>query len=284
MLRKIARMILFIEHRESSMKPRLLSLIVFLVLGVSFAQGSISGTVSASDVTGFVVIACYADATVGCNESLSSTAELGSPNYQLENLTAGQYIIFLWRDTNKSGELEEDQDEVHYYAAGTEEVTLISPPAQNIDFNLVAVSAPNPLTGIGTRELVGSWSSHDYFGTYVDAGTGAYAGSANTGNGVIFNADGTYSMTDYYDLDGICQWFRSRGTYQVNDNLISIQTLENEMADCGKGFEPLANETRDYLWRFNESDNGVRLELLPAQNYRDERDWFYANSYSRVIE
>jgi hypothetical protein len=266
------------------MKPRLLSLIIYLVLGVSFAQGTISGTVSVSDVTGFVIIACYADATVGCNESLSSVTELSNSSYQLGNLTAGQYIVFLWRDTNNSGELEEDQDEVHYYAAGNEEVTLISPPAQNIDFNLVAASAPNPLTSTGTQELVGSWSSHDYFGTYVDAGTGAYAGDANTGNGVIFNADGTYSMMDYFNLDGICQWFRSEGNYQVNDNLISIQTLENEMSDCGKGFEPQANETREYLWRFEQTDNGVRLQLLGVKQYRDERDWFYANSYSRVTE
>jgi uncharacterized lipoprotein NlpE involved in copper resistance len=263
---------------------RLLSLITCLVIGISFAQGTISGTVSASDVTGFVVIACYADATVGCNESLSSVTELSGPGYQLGNLSAGQYIVFLWRDTNNSGELEEDQDEVHYYAADNEEVTLISPPAQNIDFNLVSAAAPTPAASANTQELVGSWSTLDYFGTYVDAGTGAYAGSANTGNGVIFNADGTYSMTDYYDLDGICQWFRSKGNYQVKDNLISIQTLENEMADCGDGFVPQASETRYYLWRFNQGDNGVRLELLPAKNYRDERDWFYANSYSRVIE
>ncbi len=133
------------------MKPSLLSLIVWLVIAMSFAQGSISGTVSANDVTGFVVIACYADATVGCNESLSSMTELNSPSYHLANLSAGQYIIFLWRDTNNSGELEEDQDEVHYYAASNEEVTLISPPAQNIDFNLGASSAPNPLTSTGTK-------------------------------------------------------------------------------------------------------------------------------------
>jgi uncharacterized lipoprotein NlpE involved in copper resistance len=266
------------------MKPRLLSLIVYIMFSVSLAQGSISGTVSASDVTGFVVIACYADATVGCNESLSSVTELSSPVYQLGNLTAGQYIVFLWRDTNNSGELEEDQDEVHYYAAGNEEVTLISPPAQNIDFNLVSAAAPTPAPSANTQELVGSWSTLDYFGTYVDASTGAYAGSANTGNGVIFNADGTYSMTDYYDLDGICQWFRSKGSYQVSDNLISIQTLEYEMSECGKAFEPLPNETRDYLWRFEQTDNGVKLELLDVKSYRDERDWFYANSYSRVIE
>jgi hypothetical protein len=210
--------------------------------------------------------------------------ELSSPSYQLGNLSAGQYVIFLWRDTNGSGELEEDQDEVYYYAAGTEEVTLISPPAQNIDFNLVGTSAPNPLASASTPELVGSWSNFDYYGDYVDAGTGAYEGSANTGNGVVFKADGTYTMTDYYNIDGNCNWFRSSGTYQVNDNLISIQTLGNEMSECGKGFEPQASETRYYLWRFNQGDNGVRLELLPTQNYRDERDWFYANSYSRVPE
>jgi hypothetical protein len=281
----LGKIVTIIFNAESYFtKPRLLSLIICLVIAMSFAQGTISGTVSASDVTGFVVIACYADATIGCNESLSSVTELSSPVYQLGNLSAGQYIVFLWRDTNNSGELEEDQDEVHYYAAGNEEVTLISPPAQNIDFNLVATSAPNPLTSTGTQELVGSWSSHDYFGTYVDAGTGAYAGDANTGNGVIFNADGTYSMMDYFNLDGICQWFRSSGTYQVNDNLISIQTLENEMSECGKAFETQPSETRYYLWRFNEGDYGVRLELLDVDKYRDERDWFYANGYSRVIE
>ena len=281
MLRKSVTIIC---KRSYVTKLRLLSLIVWLVISMSFAQGTISGTVSANDVTGFLVIACYADATVGCNESLSSVTELTSPSYQLANLLAGQYIVFLWRDTNNSGELEEDQDEVHYYAAGNEEVTLVSPPAQNIDFNLVDISAPNPLTSTGTQELVGSWSSYDFFGTYVDAGTGAYAGSANTGNGVIFNADGTYSMTDYYNLDLKCNWFRSKDTYQVNDNLISIQTLEYEMSECGQGFEPLPNETRDYLWRFEQTDNSVRLQLLGVKQYRDERDWFYANSYSRVSE
>lgn len=423
-----------------------MKLFVFLALSLFFpfmqAQGSIQGTISASEVSGFSVIACYADAEVGCNEALSSSTEItasgSSATYALENLSAGQYIIFLWRDSNANGELDEGQDEVAYYATGNEEVTLVSPPAQNINFNLggAAPTASSPVTtelvgswsdygylgnylngnktakldlassvarsfifnadgtytsliynenyddvlnsygpciwtrvagiyqvqdnalvtdirseesaicgldlktvkitkpferftwrseanGIGildiselssidesywnsgyayhlssdtassdnpltssvpsnNPDLIGSWSTSSYFGDYVNANTGAYEGDSQTAHGVTFNNDGTYNMVDYYNIDFDCKWFRLQGTYQVQAETIILQTQTYEISECGKTFVTQPNETREYLWRFMQYDDGVKLKLLPTYSYRDERDWFYANRYLSV--
>ncbi len=421
---------------------RLFNTVLSLLFSLTLAQGTISGTISASEVSGFTVIACYADAEVGCNEALSSSTEItttgSSGGYNLENLTAGQYIIFLWRDSNANSELDEGLDEVAYYATGNEEVTLVSPPAQNINFNLGgaaptasspvttelvgswsdygylgnylngnktakldlassvarsfifnadgtytsliynenyddvlnryglciwtrvvgiyqaqdnalvteirseenaicglelepveitkpieqfmwrsetngigildiselssvdesywssgyayhltsdAASSDNPLTSSASSpspDLVGSWSTSSYFGDYVDANTGAYAGDSQTAHGVTFNADGTYSMVDYYNIDFNCKWFRLQGTYQAQADKIILQTQTYEISECGKPFAAQPNETREYFWRFMQYDNGVKLELLPTSSYRDERDWFYANRYMSV--
>ena len=71
-----------------------MKLFVVLILGSlsTFAQpqGTIQGTIAANEVSGFSVIACYADAEVGCNESLSSLTQItvSGPlaSYSLENL------------------------------------------------------------------------------------------------------------------------------------------------------------------------------------------------------
>jgi hypothetical protein len=142
----------------------------------------------------------------------------------------------------------------------------------------------NPLTTnqSETQGILGSWSTSSYFGDYVDANTGAYAGDAQSAHGVTFNADGTYNMVDYYDLDSSCKWFKSKGTYTLQADRLMIQTLEYEISECGGAFIKQPNETRDYLWRFAQYEDGIKLELLGTASYRDEKDWFYANRYSRV--
>jgi hypothetical protein len=41
------------------------------------AQGTLSGELVAADVAGYVVIACFADAELGCDEARSGFAEIG---------------------------------------------------------------------------------------------------------------------------------------------------------------------------------------------------------------
>ena len=143
----------------------------------------------------------------------------------------------------------------------------------------------NPLTNTApstNTDLVGSWSTTSYFGDYVDANTGAYAGDSQTAHGVTFNNDGTYHMVDYYNIDFNCKWFKLQGTYQVQAEKIILQTQNYEISECGKPFVAQPNETREYLWRFMQYDDGVKLELLPVYSYRDDKDWFYANRYMSV--
>jgi hypothetical protein len=60
----------FASLREAQM-ARFIVLVLSLLFPLVFAQGTIQGTISASEASGFTVIACYANAEVGCNESLS---------------------------------------------------------------------------------------------------------------------------------------------------------------------------------------------------------------------
>jgi uncharacterized protein (DUF2141 family) len=274
------------------MKPILVKYLVTLSIFIatfSLAQGTIQGTISVNEVSGFSVIACYADAQVGCNESLSSLTQIStsgtSASYSLENLSAGQYLIFLWRDTNGSGELEEDQDEITYYAAGNEEVTLVSPPAQNINFNL-DVAAPTA-SSLATPELLGSWSDYGYLGNYLTGNTTAKLDflEASQAHSFIFNADSTYSSLTYtLHYDEIlnryiaCTWTKINGTYALQGNKIITKVLTEEAADCGFEFKPvsaLTRATETFVWRFEQTDKGLGLGILDTAELStvDETSW-----------
>lgn len=277
---------------EADMKP-----FVFLVLTLLFslvqAQGTIQGTISASEVSGFSVIACYADAEVGCNESLSSMTQITttgtSSSYSVGNLTAGQYIIFLWRDSNGNGELEETQDEVYYYATNGEEVSLVSPPAQDISFALTGgnnplTTAPTTPTNSGTQgssnqSLIGSWSNYGYLGNYLNGNVTAKLDflDSSKAQSFIFNADGTYSSLDYnlmYDdyLDRYiaCLWTKVEGTYTLQGDRLITQIQKEEFAHCGNEFAPvdvLTRTTATFVWRFEQTENGTGLGLIDISEW-----------------
>jgi uncharacterized protein (DUF2141 family) len=269
---------------------------IYLVLGLlhplALAQGSIQGTISAAEVSGFMVIACYADAEVGCNESLSSLSEISAAgtgtSYNVGNLSAGQYIVFLWRDSNNSGELEEDQDEIFYYGTNGEEVTLVSPPAQNIDFNVSSTpSAVNPIanpvaTPVGSLDLTGSWSNYGYLGNYLDGNVTSKLDflESSKAQSFIFSADGTYSSLgydlvydDYLDRYIACLWTKVEGTYTVQGDRLITQIQNEEFARCGNEFAPvdaLTRTTATFVWRSEETQTGTGLGLLNISEWSED--------------
>jgi hypothetical protein len=277
-------------------------LVFSLLFPLVFAQGRVQGTISANEVSGFSVIACYADAEVGCNESLSSVTEITttgtSASYSLENLSAGQYIIFLWRDSNKSGELEEDQDEISYYATANEEVTLVSPPAQTIDFNVSSTTlAANPIANpianpTSSQDITGSWSNYGYLGNYLNGNVTANLDflDSSKAQSFIFNADGTYNSLDYnlmYDAYTgsyiACIWTRLNGTYVLQGDQIITTVLTEESARCGLEFAAMTITcpTRTFVWRFEQ--NGLGLLDTSELSTIDDTSWIsgYATHLSR---
>jgi uncharacterized protein (DUF2141 family) len=278
------------------------------VLPVAMAQGSIQGSITATEVNGFVVIACFADMELGCNEALSSSTEITalgrSATYAFENLIAGQYLIFLWRDSNANGELEDTQDEVHYYAVSGEEVSLVSPPASNINFTLTSTS--NPLTTTptnsgaqdlgnepsgnqpsGNQTLVGSWSNYGELGKYLTGNKTAKLDLASSvARTFVFNADGTYSSLTYNEnyndasnSYGPCVWTRVQGIYQTQDNALVTEIRSEEQAYCGlelKAVE-ITEPLEQFIWRTEENGLGLLdvTELLTV----DESYWMSGYAY-----
>jgi hypothetical protein len=121
---------------------------LMLLAPLVFAQSTISGTLYANDIQGFVIFACFFDAaTSDCNYDKSSYVKVNqNGSYSLESLETGDYIIIAWKDSNANGVLDEGQDEVAYYTDANGTPALIVPPASGIDLQVegLAVSQPDP--------------------------------------------------------------------------------------------------------------------------------------------
>ena len=108
--------------------------------------GSISGSLSMgpkSNVLGdTVIIACSlvdpTDVNSGCDESLSVRVELTDIGpatpvpYSVNNVAAGQYLIFAVADSDGDGQFDGDYDQLGVYPV-LSAAELVSPPATGID-------------------------------------------------------------------------------------------------------------------------------------------------------
>jgi hypothetical protein len=86
------------------------------------AQGALSGEIVAADVAGYVVIACFADAELGCDEARSGFAEVAGggtrADWVIEGLERGPFLVLGWRDVDGDGEAQEHELIVLSDAAG----------------------------------------------------------------------------------------------------------------------------------------------------------------------
>lgn len=127
------------------------SLVALLALAVPLplaaAQGSLSGTLFAPDVAGYVVIACLPDAVAGCDEAGSGVVEVAgsgpSAEWRIDGLTAGPFLLLAWRDADGDGEASDD--ELTVWLDGSGEPGLIPAPASGIALGPTAPPADAPL-------------------------------------------------------------------------------------------------------------------------------------------
>jgi hypothetical protein len=98
------------------------------------AQGALSGELVAADVAGYVVIACFADAELGCDEARSGFAEVAGGGtraaWAIDGLERGPFLVLGWRDVDGDGEAQEHELVVLRDAAG--EPRLITAPAAGL--------------------------------------------------------------------------------------------------------------------------------------------------------
>ncbi len=275
------------SHQEKTMKQLLF---ILLFLSSAFAQGSISGTLYAPDVKGFVVIGCLLDAvTQGCDEDKSLYMQItqggSSASFELE-APAGNYYLIAWRDTNGNNSMDHDgSDEVGFYSDSTSEPVLVSSPAANIDIRLNA-GASNPLgsqpeanptaAASPLGDLVGIWQiTRASGGDYENLTTG-YTFSMTSGYSALLKirADGSYLMEFYSSgVSSTCAFVssleQSAGTvtYQ-GDQLILQPAWHTIMLDncTSSGKQDMGTEPIVYTFKLRQEFDfyglrGAKLEL-----------------------
>jgi Lipocalin-like domain len=245
-------MILFLpQMRERYPQPvkvyKRLEMNKILLLGLvsasmTLAQGTISGTVYANNVKGVIVLACPLDATLqDCDFQKSQYTQIQqsgtSASYTVTNLEASQYLVLAWRDTNSSGNLEEGQDEIAFYATSDGQPSYLTPPMENIDLRLTVttVTAPahplaiNPLTSqpFENSSIVGTWENVGSSGIdFVDA-SGNYVGDGGgDADSFEFRADGSFTRASYTEscLYNSCLtvFQYDEGTYTLNGSQLTL--------------------------------------------------------------
>jgi hypothetical protein len=268
------------------------SLITLLVFStVAFGQSTISGTLYANNVIGFIIIGCLLDSsTQDCNYDQSPYTEITqsgtSSAYTLRDAPAGQYLIIAWKDTNANGNLDEDADEIGYYVSSDGQPGLITPPMQQVDIWVELQPMPAASQG-SSQHLVGSWSNYGNLSQYLNNTTTTQLNlESSVARTFVFNADGTYSSLfynenydDVTDSYGPCIWKRVRGIYQTQDNALVTEIQSEEFAVCGLELKPveITNPLEQFIWRIEEDGIGL-LDVTELQNV-DESYWTSGYAY-----
>jgi hypothetical protein len=279
------------------------SWLVFLafIVPLSLAQGSISGTLYASDVKGFIVIGCLLDLnTQDCDYDKSPYLEItqsgSSTSYTLPNAPAGNYLVIAWKDSNGNGLLEDDgSDEVGYYVDSSNDPALVTAPASNIDIRLTASGnnpltsqpANNPLASAPTQpaqntsplgDLVGIWQmTRASGGDYKNVNTG-FSFSMTSGFSTLLKirANGDYLMQFYSSgVASNCAFASSLEnsagtvTYQGNQLILQPEWHTLEVTDCDASTPDevdLGTEEIVYTFKLQEEFDynglrGIQMEL-----------------------
>jgi hypothetical protein len=251
----------------------------FLVLGmltvsITFAQGTISGTLYADDVSGFMIIGCLLDLTINdCDYDRSSymTVEQSgsSAAFTLDDAPDGQYLVIAWRDTNGNGQLEDDgSDELTYYTDVNGDPVIVTPPASGIALQLsqaVVEANANPLnqtpatSNAGTNLTPTGNFPAEYVGVWVD-NTAAYgfsitgggwtgnpqiltmSGAFNSGGRVLkISGDGSYT---FYEGDANADCFRtttSQGVVGIEGATFTLYPTAKHEAQADMGESKFSN-------------------------------------------
>jgi hypothetical protein len=259
-----------------------------LLIPLSYAQGSLSGTVYASEVAGITVLACYPN-DQGCDESLSGYVQITqsgtSAPFQINNLQAGQYLPAAWYDSNGDGVM--DQTELAVYMVNGQ-ATLVSVPAQDITLTFGQtqatatnpLSVPNPLntpTPLNTPnssvppELLGSWiiTLDSSSVGYVDPNSGSYAAPSGEWMGYTFKPDGSYEKTfliqsSLYNCTMKVFWYET-GIASYQGLVVSLAPSSNSMTsedNCSaeNNYEKtLPLESSNVSWQFGTDDYGLTV-------------------------
>ncbi len=191
--------------------------LLFAGVGPGLAQGALTGELEAPDVAGYVVIACFADVDVGCDEARSGYAAIEGGGsraaWRIDGLERGPFLVLGWLDANGDGEGQEDELLVLNDEAG--EPRLVTAPDDGLVLRAArpaaaptrrsvhAAGAAEPAAPSGRRprpaDWVGVWQEiRASGGDYRDLTTGnAFSMTSGFSTMLKLRADGSFLFQFY---------------------------------------------------------------------------------------
>jgi hypothetical protein len=252
-------------------------LVVTLLLAGStgHAQPTIGGELLAEEVRGYVLIACYADAVLGCDEARSAFVEISSSGtYVAWSIVVGSdgpFLLLAWRDANADGEAQDDELVVLLDADG--EPALVTAPAAGLVLRAPGAPAgagnargPDvaPAAGAVPSELVGVWQqTRASGGDYRDLVSGrTFAMTSGFSTQLKLRADGSFQFQFYSsgvapDCAFVSTLDTSVGTAQVLSGSLVLwpfeRTVENQRCgQPGTGRHDIAPDPISLAYRLTE--------------------------------
>lgn len=122
------------------------SLALLAACGTATPPDGIGGTLTAppgGDVGGSAVLACYSqacDPSDGYSKAVTVSQSGASAPYTFTGLRPGAYTIIALKDANGSGSLDTG-DYLGVYSADNQNATPVTPPAGNINIQMVVAQA-----------------------------------------------------------------------------------------------------------------------------------------------
>lgn len=157
---------------------------------------TLTGTLHADDVSGFMVIACAIHpSTQACDPDRVMVHEVEhggtSAVFRLALPDTSEYLLIAWKDVNGNGELEEEgPDRLAYWRNAAGEIAYLSPPAGDLSLR---VETGAPAVAAGPDAIVGTWTSfHGSAVDYFSPTTGMLMPASGSSVEFTFRADGSY--------------------------------------------------------------------------------------------
>jgi hypothetical protein len=125
--------------------------------------------------------------------------------------------------------------------------------------------------------MFGTWSTVSNVGTRVNPYNGQVLGTTGAAHHITLKANGSYEKTDFYQFAD-CRWFQHSGTYKIQNDRLLLNPKKYDWAICGEPSAKRPLTTQIYRWRFQQYNDGTKLELLSTTR---TQDWGYAETLTR---
>lgn len=289
---------------------------VYRALSIAVAYLCVVLAAHAADIGGAIVAAPGSNSVQGTRVELCPLLSTNEANcnafapiyvqsagafgyFRFRNVAPGTYRIVTYRDLNRSGDMDAGDEAAVYSRYPMQDPSDVEPGRLDVAIRLIPYGGDvnelfearrsDRVTFTGTIPVVSSLLQRRWGGTgpiadVYNSGTGAFAGTTWSANGIEFRSNGTYESADLYQQTSRCTVFIDKGSYTISGNRLRLTPTTLQQHACGSRqvtARPGNRTPTDYWWRIQYyAGQSLAFEMIAASKFRDERDWYYATQYT----